>query len=50
MPAVPGMGLSPEWLWATARASSGERFAHCAGGRGLDHSTTSGAVRSGGGR
>ena len=32
---------------AMARSSSGERLAHCSGGRGFDHSTASGAVRSG---
>src|SRR5690606_19272868 len=32
---------------AIAFSNSGERLAHCAGGKGLDQSTTSGAVRSG---
>src|SRR5690606_15261033 len=34
---------------AMARSNSGERLAHCSGGKGCDHSTIAGSVRSGGG-
>src|SRR5690606_39419496 len=47
--AAPRSDISSASRSRMALSSSGERLAHCSGGKGLDHSMTSGAVKSGGG-